>query len=237
LDTLHDLRKSGYNPRMENHDTIRIIAQFVGGPKKLPSDDGEWVSAIGRTAVDGPIPLSLRGLEGDSVADTEVHGTADQAVCCHSAAHYHFWNEAFRLTGTPQELFYGALGENWTLSNCDETTICIGDAFKVGTARVQVSQPRTPCWKQEAKTGLKELILQTIETLKTGFYLRVLESGSVAAGDTLALLDRPHPDISIASLCDFKFHGRNPDLIRTAIQTNELSENWKVSLAKKLAYL
>ncbi len=61
---------------------------FVGRPQTIVDEEGKWRTAIGRSPVAGPVALGIRGLEGDQVADKKHHGSPDQAVCCHSLAHY-----------------------------------------------------------------------------------------------------------------------------------------------------
>jgi MOSC domain-containing protein YiiM len=217
-------------------DSIKptIICQLIGGPKTYNAAEGEWESSIGRHAVESPVEVSSRGLAGDSVADTKNHGSLDQAICCHSASHYNFWNEEYGLTGTSRALEYGAIGENWTLTGADETNICIGDIFEVGTAIVQVSQPRVPCWKQEAKNNLSNLVQRTVETLKTGFYLRVMTPGVVTVGDSMILKSRPHPDITIYAISNLRIHGIGAEIALEASDANELAFGWRNAIAKML---
>ena len=168
---------------------IRIEAIFAGEPQSITDEKGTWFSAICRTRVEGPIELRERGLAGDRVADTKNHGRPGQAVCVHPITHYDFWNQLYDLTGA-ECLGPGSVGENWTISGGDEETIFCGDVYQVGTAIVQVSGPRGPCWKQERKLGLDGFLKRTIESMRTGFYLRVLQPGIVETGDALELAEQ-----------------------------------------------
>jgi MOSC domain-containing protein YiiM len=80
----------------------------------------------------------------------------------------------------------------------DEAAVCLGDVYAVGEARVQVSQPRLPCWKIARRWEMRDLSARVQRSGRTGWYLRVLAEGRVAAGDAVALLERPHPDWTIA---------------------------------------
>jgi MOSC domain-containing protein YiiM len=209
-----------------------IHTQLIGGPRDLSDSRGSWRSAIYREPVAGPVALGLRGLAGDQVADTESHGSPDQAVCCHPLSHYAAWCAEYELPA--DSLGPGSVGENWTLSDIDEAGVCIGDIYAVGTALVQVSAPRYPCIKQERKLGLAGFLKRTMATLRSGWYLRVLTPGEVSAGDSLALRERPRPDLTIARLNAHMHHSFDPDLAQELLGVEELAAKWKWIIQLKL---
>jgi MOSC domain-containing protein YiiM len=211
---------------------LLIHTQSIGQPQILTDERGTWRSAIDRTPVIGSVGLRFSGLAGDQVADTRHHGSPDQAVCCHPIDHYAFWNEFYQLQDPENLLKPGSLGENWTLSGASERDICVGDVFSVGTARVQVSGPRYPCSKQERKVMLKDFVRHTKETMRTGFYLRVLVEGIVQVGDRLELEDRPQPDLSLEQINTCMFSEVDPTIVRLALQAKELSAGWKKMLER-----
>ncbi len=213
---------------------MEIHALFVGQPQTHTDKRGSWRSAIFRAPVDQPITLSLRGLDGDQVADTEHHGSPDQAVCCHPLEHYAYWNELYRPSHPDVQLGPGSVGENWTISGANEHTVCIGDIFQVGSARVQVSGPRYPCTKQERKVQLPSFHRRTIETLRTGWYLRVLTPGTVQPGDALTLEQRPYPDLTVQAVNACGHHTLDSTLAQRALAIPELMEVWKYVLNLKL---
>src|ERR1044072_9065924 len=118
---------------------IRIHTLLIGQPQEVTDERGTWRTAIFRTPAEGPVALLARGLDGDQVADKKHHGSPDQAVCCHSLEHYAEGNSAYGLIDPGTMLGPGSVGENWTMEGVTERTLCIGDVFTVGTARVQVS--------------------------------------------------------------------------------------------------
>jgi MOSC domain-containing protein YiiM len=212
----------------ENRNKVmKITALFIGKPKKQRDARGEWRTAIYRTRTDRPVELSRQGLAGDQVADTKHHGSLDQAVCCYPLEHYETWNREYGLSGTESLLGPGSLGENWTLARATESSVCIGDIYRVGTARVQVSSPRYPCWKQERKTGLPGFLSRVKESLRTGWYLRVLEPGIVQEGDELLLEQRFYEGLTLeeVNICIHRVGA--PELARQLSETPELSSNWK----------
>jgi MOSC domain-containing protein YiiM len=213
---------------------ITIHTLLVGQPQQRSDERGMWRSAIFRAPVAGPVALGEGGLAGDQVADTDNHGSPAQAVCCHPLSHYAYWNTEYGLAGTERAIGPGGVGENWTLAGVAEEDVCIGDAFDVGTARVEVTSPRYPCSKQERKLGLPGFLKRTMATMRTGWYLRVLRPGVVQAGDTLIRVARPNPELSIARLNYGMHAGFDRMLALELLDVPELSPKWKRILELRL---
>ncbi|MGD2115307.1 MAG: MOSC domain-containing protein [Acidobacteriota bacterium] len=212
--------------------TLRIHTQLVGLPREITDGRGTWRSAIFKDAVAGPVELGPRHLAGDGSEDRDSHGTPAKAVCCHPMAHYALWNEEYSLAGTDGELGPGSVGENWTVEGGTEEDVAIGDVFAVGSARVQVSAPRGPCWKQERRLGLDGFVRRTLETLRTGYYLRVLTPGVVRAGDELRLEERPHPELTVHAALACAHRRFDPELARRFLEAPELDPAWAKHLRK-----
>ena len=212
---------------------LQIHTISIGRPQAHTDERGSWRTAIYRTPVAEPIALGPRGLAGDQVADTENHGSPDQAVCCHPIAHYAAWNAEYGRAGAARH-GPGSVGENWTLGPGTEKDVCVGDSFQVGGATVQVSGPRYPCTKQERKLRLPGFHRRTIETLRTGWYLRVLQPGLVQGGDRWQLLDRPNPAFSIQRINACGHHEFDPDFAQAAHDLPELAAVWKYIFHLKL---
>src|SRR5438270_6086816 len=121
--------------------TGRVISLQVGMPARRDEDDDVWFTGIFKSRVEGPVALSRRNLAGDAQADLRVHGGPYKAVMAYSAEHYPLWRNELELS---EEKFpFGAFGENLTITGMDEETVCIGDVHQIGSARLQVSQPRS----------------------------------------------------------------------------------------------
>jgi len=159
--------------------------------------DRAWTTAFFKEPVSGPVLVGRKNLDGDRQADPEHHGGPDKAVMAYAASHYPLWREDLG-----RELPFGGFGENFTVGGMDESTVCIGDVYAIGEARVQVSQPRIPCWKIARRWGIRDLSARVQRTRRTGWYLRVLVEGHVQAGDDIVLLDRPHPDWTVLRASD-----------------------------------
>lgn len=209
---------------------IRIRAIFTGRPQTLTDAQGEWESSIHRSPVTGPVALEIDGLDGDEVTNKEHHGWPNMAVCCHTQADYDFWRERHGIS-----LSAGAVGENWTLDHASEDDICLLDTYAVGTARIRVSKPRTPCSKQARKIGRSDWVRMVLEELRTGFYLQTLEPGLVQAGDTWNLLERPHPDIPLRAMNSCVHQRYDFALARRLESIPDVDAHWREMISKARA--
>jgi MOSC domain-containing protein YiiM len=178
----------------------RLVSIQVGRPRTHGDPDATdpleraWTSAYVKDPVQGPRRLSRTQLEGDEQYDLDSHGGPQMAVLAYSAEHYPRWRAELGLDAMGP----GGFGENFTIAGLDEDRVSIGDTFEIGTARVQVSQPRGPCANISRRWKSKELLQRATETARIGWYLRVLEEGTVEAGQEVALVDRPHPELTVA---------------------------------------
>lgn len=176
----------------------------------------------------GPLRLGKTGFEGDGVGDLKHHGGADKAVCVYSVEHYPYWEE---VLGT--ELPHAPFGENLSVSGLYEEDVCIGDAFQLGTAIVQVSQPRQPCKTLAARYGRSDIVKLVVDSGRTGLYLRVLKEGIVKRGDRLILKERDPHGITIALANRIYHHDRkNCEAIRSVLEVPALSESWRRSFTE-----
>jgi MOSC domain-containing protein YiiM len=206
-----------------------IEALFVGGPKLLQDDRGEWTSSIARDRVHRPIRLSALGIEGDKVAQP-YHGGTDAAACVHVAEHYVFWRERYGV-----HLTHGYLGENLLLGGIEESTICAGDILEIGSALVQVSGPRVPCENQARRVGRTDWVKLTIRENRTGFYLRVLEAGVVQQGAPWELQERLNDHASIPAINRCFYLEFDPGLASEFAEMPGLAEWWKEQFREKLS--
>jgi MOSC domain-containing protein YiiM len=206
----------------------RIAGVFIGGPKILHDAAGAWRSSIARDPVTGPAVLETRGFVGDK-ATQSYHGHPDSAVCLHSLTHYQFWNKNYGLSLRP-----GGVGENLTLYTWDESTICAGDIFRIGSARLQISGPRTPCENQARRVGVANWIELTLQEARTGLYARVLTPGTLQAGDEVLLDHRPNPGLTVESLTRCYLQDFDPALAEQLVHAEGLMPWWQQRFAKRL---
>ena len=170
-----------------------ILALLAGKVQPLARGEG---SAIAKSAINGRVRISFLGLEGDEQADLRAHGGPDKALHHYPSDHYVRWGQGaidHPLLNAP-----GAFGENISTWGMLENDVCIGDRFRCGTALLEISQGRQPCWKQAARMDWPDLPALMVTERRSGWYYRVLEEGEAEAGDMLILVDRPLPDWSVA---------------------------------------
>ena len=169
-------------------------------------------TAIHKRPVAGPVAVARLGLEGDAQADRRLHGGAGKAVYAYALEHYEFWRAQHRLAGKgTMPLAHGALGENLTVEGWLEDACWIGDRLALGTALLEVSEVRTPCFKLNVKMGLSHAARLMDQSGHTGFYLRVLQPGTIAAGDPGTVMPGPRK-LSIAQINAGRRTARQPDL-------------------------
>ncbi len=190
------------------------------GPKGEPS-------AFRKQPVDAAIALTKTGLQGDEQADPRYHGGPDKALLHYSYDHYPAWQQE-RPELAEHFAAPGAFGENISSHDLTEATVCIGDQFRLGTATVEISQGRQPCWKLGHRFGAADMVRQVIDSRRSGWYYRIINTGEVRAGDSIALLARPYPEWPVARVLGLLV-GNDRD--RTAITALKalavLSTSWR----------
>ncbi len=220
---------------------MKILSLQVGRPAEHVSElkDGQesaWVSSIWKTPTLARVRLEREDLDGNAQADLKNHGGPDKAVCCYAAEHYPDWRTA--LDTSEADFPHGAFGENWTLSGMTEDSVCIGDTYAVGTARVQVSQPRMPCWKLGRRWERPALPLEVSGSGRTGYYLRVLEPGEVGAGDMVILIERQTPLWTVASVNRAMYVDKDDaELAETLSRLPLLAEAWRRPFRRRAGLL
>lgn len=151
-------------------------------------------TAIGKRPVAGPVVVRPLGLAGDEQADLSVHGGLSKAVYAYPAAHYPFWQTVraqARVAAPGEALPFGALGENLTIADLDETLLWIGDRLRLPGCVLAVSEPRRPCFKFDAAMGFAQASSLMNQSGYCGAYLTVIEPGSLQAGDPAELVPGP----------------------------------------------
>jgi len=204
----------------------------LGGDQTDGSADDAWTTVIIKQRVETPVWLGGTNLAGDGQADLVSHGGRDKAVCAYPAAHYPYWQNELALP----KLDHGAFGENFTVGGMTEETVCVGDVYDIGEARVQISQPRQPCWKLARRWRVRDFPARVVATGYTGWYFRVLREGYVAAGASIALVERHFTECTIKRANEIMYGERdNPGAARALAACALLSESWRAALLRRAA--
>ena len=200
----------------------------IGLPTKELFFGKEVITGYCKKPVSGAVHLRKTGFDGDGVANLTHHGGLDKAVCAYGANYYSYWESILKIVLPP-----APFGENLSLSNLDEAEVCSGDIFQVGTAVVQISQPRQPCAILALRYGRSDMVKLIVDSGRTGCYFRVLEQGSVIKGDSVVLRQKDHHGISV-SFANRIYHcdRRNHQGIAKVLAIEALSESWRESFLK-----
>lgn len=210
---------------------MKIISVNVGRPR-LSMWRGEPVSTgIFKEPVEGRVVLRTLNLDGDRQADLTVHGGPFKAVYAYPSEHYPFWRGEL----PEMELPLGMFGENFTTGGMSETTVNIGDRFRVGTAELQVTQPRMPCYKLGLKFGRADMVKRFLASGLTGFYFSVLREGEVGAGDEVELIERDARGVTIADVVRLYVSDRDDvETMRRAVQVEALPRGWRDEFIERI---
>ena len=218
--------------------TPQVITIQVGLPQafgiKGASNpmDRPWTTGFFKTPIEGKIWLGSTNLVGDGQADLKNHGGVEKAILAYAAEHYPIWRKNLQLPDLP----HGAFGENLTIVGQTESSVCIGDVYNLGEAKIQVSQPRQPCWKLSRRWRIRDLALQVQQNGRTGWYFRVLKEGNIEPNLPLILQDRPYPQWTIARANQIMHQEQNQDNLESAAQLAAcplLSSKWQQTLSRR----
>ncbi len=209
---------------------VRIDALLAGSAR--PYTRPGTLSAIDKRPLAGAVAIGELGLAGDEQGDPRVHGGPDKAIHHYAFDHYAAWRD--EIGALPLLQAPGAFGENVSTHGLDETAVCLGDRFRLGTALVEVSQGRQPCWKLDDRFGVPGMARRVQAGGRTGWYYRVLEPGLARAGDLLRLAERPCPDWSLQRLNRLLFDRvLAPEVLEPALRL-PLVPSWRRLLERRL---
>jgi len=207
------------------------ITLLTGRAAPLAGSDA--LSGIVKLPVDRSLALGPEGLEGDEQADRRVHGGVEKAVHQYPFDHYAAWQA--ELGALPALAAPGGFGENISTSGLTEATVAVGDIFRLGSALLQVSQGRQPCWKLNRRFDTPDMARRVQQSGRTGWYYRVLAPGTVAPGDQLELVDRIAPDWTLHRLWHALYVDRlNKGELQGIAALGVLAEGWRKYAVRRL---
>jgi len=186
------------------------------------------LSAIVKQPLLGSVIITPLGIAGDEQGDRLNHGGPDMALHHYPYDHYRAWRT--ELGKNPLLNAPGAFGENISTTGLTERTVFLGDRFSLGTAVVEVSKARQPCWKQANRLGQPDMVSRIVATRRPGWYYRVLEPGVVDAGDGMTLLERPRPTWPLDRLFGLLIagdHKRDPSPLAELVDDQLLAVDWR----------
>lgn len=209
---------------------MKVISTNIGARKKVMWNGEEIETGIYKYPVEEAIFLGKEDVQGDAVVDRRYHGGIDKACYCYSSNYYSFWKARYPHA----DWNWGMFGENLTIDGLDESNIQIGDVYQLGEAKVEVSQPRQPCFKLGIRFGTPKILKAFTNGNYPGVYLRVLEPGAVAKGDEMHLLEREENAATVLEIYELLFRKTaDQAVVKRALATEKLSESHKDRIRQK----
>ena len=219
----------------------KIISLYTGLPHYQA--DIDTVTAIKKSTVNSALYVDENGVTGDGVGDTKRHGGTERVLHQYPSENYHQWLERINLAPHAPKFKPSLFGENISSSGMNEKDTYIGDIYRIGSALLQVSQPRKPCWKLNWRTEVANASLFMQTSGLTGWFYRVIEPGFIEPGDSITLVERAPQPMSIFTIvselyAEVESAGDMTVLNQTALheiaENSLLSENWRKVARERL---
>ena len=208
----------------------RLLSVNVGLPKPVPTGTRTVETAIWKRPVEGRVAVRGVNLDGDRQADLSVHGGRDKAVYAYAIEETRLWEEELG-----RELGAGAFGENLTTEGVDVSGALLGERWRVGTALLEVVQPRLPCFKLGLRMGDPLFVRRFARASRPGAYLRIVDEGELGAGDAITVErggDQGH-GVSVRLVSDAILN--DPELIPRALEAPQLIPKLREHMAAEIA--
>ena len=202
-----------------------ITSVNVGLPRSARWQGREVLSGIWKEPVEGPIEAVGVNLVGDDQADRRVHGGDDKAIYAYAVEDYAWWEPD---TGP---LAPGTFGENLTTVGIDLNASSIGDRWRVGSAVLEVAQPRQPCFKLAMRMDDVAFPGRFDAAGRPGAYLRIIEPGRISAGDAVAITPAVQPAVTIGELFGDEL---DVALLRRIVDDRRIPEGFRRGAARAL---
>lgn len=209
---------------------MKLISVCVGLPRQVNWKGKPVMTGIFKQPTNERVMMRSLNLDGDLQADLTVHGGVEKAVYAYPMEHYAYWRQEL----PDEELLWGAFGENLTIEGLSETSVNIGDRFRIGTAELMVTQPRFPCFKLNLKFGRDDMVKRFLNSRLSGIYFSVVREGEVGVGDAIELVSRDEHNITVADIVQIYVREANEDLVRRAIQVTALAESLKTYFQQQI---
>jgi len=198
----------------------KVLSVNVGLPRDFDYDGRPARSAIWKEPVSGRIAARGVNLAGDDQADRKAHGGPDKAVYAYAVEDVRWWERELGRT-----LARGQFGENLTTEGVAVNDALVGERWKIGTAVLEVSEPRVPCWRLGVRMDDPRFPRRFAEALRPGAYLRIVVEGDVGAGDEIHVLERPDHELTIRDVLRIYAFDRND--VERLVTVAQLSERWR----------
>ncbi|WP_188010503.1 MOSC domain-containing protein [Vibrio parahaemolyticus] len=209
---------------------IGVVKAVLAG-KTVPYAHGAQ-SAINKQVLPERQHATELGFTSDEQGDPRFHGGIQKALHIYPSEHYPIWQQELGERTIFQSA--GGFGENISSEGVTESTICLKDKIRIGSTLLEVSQGRMPCWKLNVRFDQHDMARRLQDTLRTGWYFRVLEEGDIGAGDEIILCERPYPEWPLARIMGAVFTGCLDRKELTLLSELPLVESWGKLVERRL---
>lgn len=210
---------------------MKLISLNTGRPREVVVNGRVVRTSIWKKPREGRLHVKALNIEGDEQSDLSVHGGTFKAVYCYPSEHYGYWRRELPHADLP----WGVFGENLTTEGLLETDVRIGDRLAIGGAEFLVTQPRQPCFKLGIRFGRDDMIKRFLASGRSGFYVRVVREGDIAAGDDIQLAERAAASVTVSDIFALYFNDTaTDDELARAAAAPGLSPGWSDHFLKRL---
>lgn len=210
---------------------MRILSVNVGDSRPVTVKQRTIQSGIYKVPVSGPVNVSRMGLQDDVRIEERKMGLENSAVYAYPYEHYAYWQ---RELNRDEPFPIGQFGENLTVTGLLEEEVRIGDIFRFGNTVLQVAHPRIPCGKLNARMGLR-FAPMFLASCKVGYYMRVLEEGTISEGDSIELLERDENSPTMEEFVRVTHYEYwDTVALKQLLQARDLMPAWRETIEAKL---
>jgi MOSC domain-containing protein YiiM len=210
---------------------MKLVSVNTGQPRDIEVHGRIVRTSIWKSPREGRLRVTTSNIDGDAQSDLTVHGGTYKAVYFYPSEHYEYWRRELPDADLP----WGVFGENFTTEGLLETYVRIGDRLAIGSAQFLVTQPRQPCFKLGIRFGRDDMVARFIASGRSGFYVRVVHEGDIAAGDSIRFVERSGGSIPVSEIFALHFEDEaEDDELRRAAVAPGLSPGWKDQFLRRL---
>jgi MOSC domain-containing protein YiiM/ferredoxin-NADP reductase len=204
----------------------RLVSVNVGLPRDIAWKGRTVHTGIWKAPVAGRCGVGRLNLAGDGQGDLAGHGGEQRAVYVYQLESYRYWQQQLART----DFVHGQFGENFTIDGLPDDEVCIGDRYKIGSAVFEVTQPRVTCYRLGIRLNEPRMPALLTGSGRPGFYLRVLQTGEVGAGDDIGKVGEAAERMTVADINALLYSSSHPrDQLERALRIDALSPGWRAS--------
>ncbi|RRQ21693.1 MOSC domain-containing protein [Thiohalobacter thiocyanaticus] len=214
--------------------TMHILRGIYAGRVDPDYANGR-ASAITKQPLDGEVRIGTAGIAEDEQADPVNHGGPERALLHYSLDNYAWWQAQYPERAAA--FHPPGFGENLSSAGLDERSVHIGDVYcigRIGGCRLQVAQPRSPCWKLDVRFGVSGLAREVQDNSRCGWFYRVVEPGTLQVGDRIELLERLPGSVSIAAAMQAVYGNGSREQLQRLVDSTALAANWRDKARRRL---